>query len=493
MASRLPVAPLLGALIHLTRYQPDAEAAQAALLAVLEELLREPLRVSAEPDALHLGDERVSLKVPGATLLNEQMLMHGIGAFSLPGTVNAADLLRLVSVLAAFPGSYASYQEIRAALGDSGDRIALSAAGADQEVVRLSGSARSTTGSHRTVQDVDLDIHHGETDTIGSEPEQLMEEPARLPEGMAIPVRPTLGAIVALGRTALKEENWNGVLDAALQLIEAENEAPSERTGQTYRLELKRLIAQEHLERIARLANGERAQEVIAVLARFGAAGTETLVELLTNSPDLSERRSYYTAITQMRSGAEAIFGRLDHPLWYVVRNAAELCGEMEIEDAVPALGRQIHHADERARKAIAGALARIGTPLALQWLRKVLNDAEPQVRRQALQPLSAGPARLFSSAIAERLERESDPEVQREALLALGRSGSPEAIATLEHWAAPASDRVGKHPLPIRLLAIRGLAQAGPPGATALSSLTRDPTPEVRAAASGALAALRL
>ena len=123
MASRLPVAPLLGALIHLTRYQPDAEAAQAALLAALGELLREPLRVSAEPDALYLGDERVSLKVPGATLLNEQMLMHGIGAFSLPGTVNPADLLRLVSVLAAFPGSYASYQAIRAALGESGDRI----------------------------------------------------------------------------------------------------------------------------------------------------------------------------------------------------------------------------------------------------------------------------------------------------------------------------------------------------------------------------------
>lgn len=492
MASHLPVAPLLGALIHLTRFQPDAEDAQAALLGSLRELLGEPLRVSAESDALRLGEERVSLKVPGATLLGEQMLLHGIGSLSLPANVSAADLLRLVAVLAAFPGSYTSLQAIRSALGDSAERITLTAAGADQEVFRLSGS-RFTTGSHRTVQDEELDIQHGDADAIGTEADHQSEEPASLPEAMAIPARPTLGAIVAQGRAALSTENWNGVLDAALQLIEAENEAPSERTGRTYRLELKRLIEQEHLERIARLANGERSQEVIAVLGRFGAAGTETLVELLTNSPDLGERRSYYTAITQMRSGAEAIFGRLDHPLWYVVRNAAELCGEMEIEDAVPALGRQIQHPDERARKAIAGALARIGTPLALQWLRKVLHDPEPQVRRHALQLLNSGPARLFSAGIAELLERESDPEVQREALLALGRSGSGEAIATLQHWAAPASDRVGKHPLPLRLLAIRGLAQAGPAAATALSALTRDATAEVRAAASGALAALRL
>ncbi len=493
MGSRLPVAPLLGALIHLTRYQPDAEAAQAALLAALRELLREPLHVTAEVDALRLGDERVSLKVPGATLLNEQMLLHGVGGFLLPAKVSAADLLRLIAVLAAFPGSYDSLSAIRTALGDSGERIGLSAAGADQEVFRLSGRSRLTTGSHRTVQDEQLDIQRADADTMGSGAEPTLEEPASLPDSMAIPARPTLGAIVAQGRAALKAQDWNAVLDAALQLIEAENEAPSERTGRTFRLELRRLVAPEHLEQLARLANGERSQEVIAVLGRFGPAGTETLVELLTNSPDLAERRSYYTAITQMRSGAEAIFGRLEHPLWYVVRNAAELCGEMEIEDAVPGLGRQIQHADERARKAIAGALARIGTPLALQWLRKMLNDVEPQVRRQAIQPLSGGPARLFCSAIAELLERESDPEVQREALLALGRSGSEEAIATLEHWAAPASDRVGKHPLPLRLLAIRGLAQAGPTAATVLSSLSRDSTAEVRAAASGALAALRL
>src|SRR5689334_9913666 len=218
MASRLPVAPLLGALIHLTRYQPDAEDAEAALLASLGELLQEPLRVTAEAEALRLDDERVSLKVPGATLLDEQMLLHGVGTFSLPANVSAPDLLRLVAVLAAFPGSYNSLQAIRTALGESAERIALTAAGAEQEVFRLSGRSRFTTGSHRTVQDEELDIQRDDADAIGTEAEQLTEEATGLPEGMAIPIRPTLGAIVAQGRGALNEKNWNGVLDAALQL-----------------------------------------------------------------------------------------------------------------------------------------------------------------------------------------------------------------------------------------------------------------------------------
>jgi len=493
MPSRLPVAPLLGALIHVTRFEPDAGEAQAALLTSIRALLAEPLRVTAEPDALRLDEERVSLKVPGAMLLTEQMLLHGIGGFTLPAQVSEQDLLRLMAVLAAFPGSYGTLQEICAAMASSADRITLVAATADQEVYRLSGRSRFSTGSHRVMQDDDLDIQRADAEAIGPEEQVPYEALPGLPDSMAIPERPTLGAILTQGRAAVAAENWDGVLDAALQLIEAENEAPSERTGRTYRLELKRLVPPERLEPLARLANGERSQEVVAVLTRFGAAGTETLVELLTTSANLGERRSYYNAITQMRSGADAIFGRLDHPLWYVVRNAAELCGEMEIEDGVPALGRQVQRPDERVRKAIAGALARIGTPLALQWLRKMLQDAEPTVRRQALQQLTAAPARLFTPAIAELLERESDPEVQREALLTLGRSGSDEAIAALEVWAAPASARLGTNPLPLRLLAIRGLAQAGPAAATALSTLTRDSSAEVRAAASGALAALRV
>ncbi len=493
MSSRLPLAPLLGALIHVTRYEPQAAEAQAALVAVIHNLLDgKALKITAEREVLLLDHERVSLNVPGAMLLNEQLLLHGIAALELPATLTESDLLRVIAVVAAFPGTYGRYEDVVAALGGTAARVGLTPTGEDQQVYRLSGGGRMSTGTQQAEAREELELQRVDAEEISGEAPVADAEATELYESATGPARPGLGAILAHGREAAAQQNWEHLLDAALLLVEAEDLAPSERTGRTYRLELKRLVSLEHLENLARLAHGERRLEVIGLLRRFGAAGTETLVELLVQSPNLGERRSYYTAITQMRAGAEAIFGRLDDPLWYVARNAAELCGDMEIEDAVPALGRQIQHEDERVRKSVAGALARIGTPLALEWLRKMLQDPSQVVRRQALAQLAGVPVRQLTAAIADLLEREEDAEVQREGLFALGRSGSDEAIATLSTWAAPGSRRFGRNPLPLRLLAIKGLAVAGPPATAALSALLRDDAPEVRAAVGTALAALQ-
>jgi len=495
MPSQLPLAPLLGALVHLTRFEPDETEAQAALLAaVLGILNNQPMRIVAEREALLLNEERLSLLLPGATLLNEQMLLHGIAALQLPAGVTESDLLRLATVLAAFPGTFDKHEDVVAALGSTAERIRLTPTEDEQEVYRLSGRTRVSGSQQQASARDELDIQRVDSDEItAAVPGSAEDETGIFPEGEVAPVRPPLGVILAQGREAAATEDWERLLDAALQLVEAEDLAPSERTGRTYRLELKRLISLQQLESLARLAHGERRLEVIGLLRRFGAAGTETLVELLVGSEQLAERRSYYTAITQMRSGAEAIFGRLDDPLWYVARNAAELCGDMEIEDAVPSLGRQIQHPDERVRRSVASALARIGTPLALEWLRKMLSDPQEDVRRQALSQLAGAPARQLSAAVVQLLEREEHPEVQQEALLALGRSGSEEAIAALTNWSAPVSRRFGRTPLPIRLLAVKALALAGPPAAAVLSGLTRDTVPEVRTAASTALDALRV
>jgi len=493
MPSRLPLAPLLGALIHLTRYEPAATEAQAALLAAIRALLAgQPLRITAEPDALRLGDEAVSLKVPGASVLNEHLLLHGVGEVVLPAEADEADVLRLATVLAAFPGTYACFADVAAAMGTTAQRLQLIEAPDQLAVQKMTSRDPALPSARRASQRDSLEIESGDAEAIALDPLAARGDEIELPGEMPTRVRPPLGEILGRGRAAVAQEDWNGVLDAALQLIEAEDEAPSERTGQAYRLELKRLVTPEHLGMLARLAHGERQQEVVGLLRRFGSLGTETLVELLVAAPNLSERHSYYTAITQMRAGPEAIFTRLEHPLWYVVRNAAELCGEMEISDAVPALGRQFQHPDERVRKSVAGALGRIGTPMALQWLRKLLNDPAPAVCRQALVHIGGPVAREMCTGITDLLERETTVEVQREALLALGRIGSAEAIAVLGSWAAPTSRRFGRNPLPLRLLALKGLTLAGPGAAEALSALTRDEVMEIRETAGAALGALR-
>src|SRR2546426_8890751 len=50
--------------------------------------------------------------------------------------------------------------------------------------------------------------------------------------------------------------------------------------------------------------------------------------------------------------------------------NVAELIGELGMDDAVPALGKCLDHEDERVRKAVGLALAKIGTRGAAEPLR---------------------------------------------------------------------------------------------------------------------------
>jgi hypothetical protein len=190
---------------------------------------------------------------------------------------------------------------------------------------------------------------------------------------------------------------------------------------------------------------------------------TEILMALLVEAATISERRGYYSAVAQLSHGSDAVVYHLSHPQWYVVRNAADLCGELRLADAVPDLVRQCHHEDERVRKAIAEALGRIGTPAAMEGLRKILNDPAPGVRLKALAHLRGREARGMTGALGKLLQREEEEAVRQEALLALGRIGSPDAVALLGECAAPGGKLLGRKPVASRLAAVRGWSWRDP------------------------------
>jgi HEAT repeat protein len=176
-----------------------------------------------------------------------------------------------------------------------------------------------------------------------------------------------------------------------------------------------------------------------------------------------------------------------------VVRNAADLCGDMELADAVPALANQVRHTDPRVRKAVAGALAKIATPAAMEPLKVLLEDPVAPVRTQVVANLSGRRARAMARALGEQLKKEGDADVQHEALLALGRIGSPESVSILEEWSAPGGKLIGRRPVGLRLTAIRALNSIGPAARQALTALQKDEVPEVRAAVDQALSGARL
>jgi HEAT repeat protein len=186
-----------------------------------------------------------------------------------------------------------------------------------------------------------------------------------------------------------------------------------------------------------------------------------------------------------MEDGTEIIVHHLDHPMWYVIRNAAELCAEMKLVNAVPHLAKQATHPDERVRKSVALALARISTPDALEPMSRMLKDASPQVRLQVLGNLDGSRARALAMPLAALLQTEEHPDVLREVLRVLGRIGTPDALLALRRVAQGEVRRFGKR---IRLQAIESLGTVGPAGAQILRSLAGDADSEIGNAAARAL-----
>ena len=370
MPSPYPAAVLFGALLFVVRHHAQAKEHQAALLAALRAALDgQGLHVEADPESFRLNGEEVALQTPGVTFANEQLLLHGVRQADIPAGTTDEDFIRLAMVLASFAGTYDSFQQVLAALGPTAGRISLTPGANQFEVFGVfPWRPRTVFGPEAgEVAGLDEPRHRAQRcervrararsvpPSAGRTGPRHFRNAHQRPLGRG--AAPPLEALLRQGKEAIAREDWNGLLEVALLIMEAEAEAPSELASSTHRIELKRLLSREHLAMIARLAHGERKHEAIALLRRFGADATEILMDLLVEAMNMGERRGYHSAISQMSEGTDVIIQHLNHQHWYVVRNAAELCGEMELAGAVPALTLQVDHPDERVRKAVAQAL----------------------------------------------------------------------------------------------------------------------------------------
>src|ERR1041384_3289135 len=126
MPSPYPITALFGSLLYIMRHEPESREHRGALLAALRrELPPGDLLIDTEDDSLRLGGIDVPLDAPGASLLAEQMRAHGVRPAVLPADIPDEDLLRFTAVLAAFGGTYNSFDEVLMALGPTAERITL--------------------------------------------------------------------------------------------------------------------------------------------------------------------------------------------------------------------------------------------------------------------------------------------------------------------------------------------------------------------------------
>ena len=507
------IADSFARVVFLLRDIPDdKEAQKSAFRALLVRITDQPIHFTVGNGRLLVDGEEVEPETPGTIALRRQLLGHGVGDLSIPAGLNPGQLLTVIRAIAAPVGAYPRLQQLAdhfTVSGVDGIRIippepipvpspeapprqtpAPRPAILDEPSPRGTNEVEIKSLGPDAANEESVGLLHFVTMELTSigRLDELLIELDRNPDSAQ--AGELLNEVVAFGDTAMQKEQWGELVRVAGALVRLEGKTQDDSQRRLYGIALRRLITKSTLEKIARLLpQSDQRAEATNVLRRIGADATETLIHLLCIETDVGHRRAYFNAFTQMTEGTDLLVHMLGHDEWFVVRNVAELCGEMKLEASVPALAKRLGHSDERVRRAATSALGRIGSSGTMEPLRKALQDTSALVRMQAATSLDGIRARNLVPALSRLVEEETQADVQREMLHALGRIGTPEAIETLIRASQPAKGLFKKKALGLRVEAIEGLRLAGGPAAVAaLQDLEKDKEESIRKAANQAL-----
>ena len=500
MTTPASVTANLACVLHLLRESSEAREVQGEAFAVLRHALGgRALSVAVEAERLVVNGTTVGHSAPGAELVREHLVLHGVGELQVPPEVDDTTLMSILRALAAPGGTYRSLRDLLEEVR-SGARGEFTLAPPKRErreesvFVELgadfgmatppgldAGEGAAAEGAHAAAAAVD---------------DRPLDADALVARLQAEPAAPAAGEwlrqLVQHAANAADADRWEEVARTGAALARLEDLLGSDGPGRDIAFALRRMFPRRVLQQVAGLAvRGEQRRLVVPVLQRLGADATEVLLERLAEAESMDERRAYYDALRHMTEGTGIFISMLGHDEWFVVRNVADLCGDLKLEDAVPALARQVHHPDERVRRSVAGALAKIGTTPTVEPLRQALRDPAMPVRLQAVRALDGWRSRGLAMTLGVLLEEESHPELVREMLLALARIGTPEALQLLVRVAGTPGGRLfgrRRSNMP-RVQAVEALGSVDHPMArNAIEGLRTDADPEVRAAAARTL-----
>lgn len=478
-------ANLAAMLLLLGDRQGRREQQVLAFRTFLSELGRAGLDLRVTAGGLSVQDVPVPPEAPGVEQLLARLRGHGVGVLRFPPGLTPASVLSVLRTLALPPGQF-----------DGLDRLAEDIDPATRALV-LIGPPEPETNGHEELpggylSDVEFmtQARGPAAGADGLRYTQLAHVPvgrlasllAELREDPASPTAPErLNQIMAACDVARRNGEFEHVFEAAVAVATHEPGIEDEELRRHYHIALRRMLPRECVDYIARRVMGPQRGDALDVLRHVGAEASESLLHLLVESDSMEQRRAYYSALRAIATVSPLLGRLLGHEEWYVIRNVAELCGDLRAEHTVPQLARHTGHGDERVRRAVAGALAKIATPAATEPLRQMLKDPSPQVRLLVVQGLDGPRSRGLAMTLALALEDEANLDVQRELLLALGRIGTPDAVQALARQAVPGR-LFQRRPVSVRLAAIEGLRLAGSAAAmNTLQGLLKDDEGEVR------------
>jgi len=502
MATSQDFAALFERTLDLFR-DPGAKGEQKAQFRTLAGLLKsEAVTIAVQDGRLWVN----SAVVDGATLL-QRLEFHSVKEIAISADPPLSEVFELLRVLAEQPGEEDIASRLRAS-GTTRVSVRMQTFVFGTPIAPVSAPPPphvpppAPPSSKEPTRDEDIPEILRETaaQNLGFSPaaaatrttSDLIAQLQEKPDG------PHVGELLAiLGRqleAAMKANRTTQALMIVAGIVRAEQQVSDASRRRQYSIALKRMYNKALLEAIAEVANHPTDREdSLLVLRRAGEDGVEVLLDLLVAAPTIEERRGIFMALTGMKEGTDQLVHMLGHHQWFVVRNVAELAGELVLEEAVPALAQQLEHDDERVRKAVALALAKIGSSAAAEPLRRALRDKSPEVRIQAALGVGGRKSAALAMPLVVAMEEETDEAVERELILALGRIGSTAAVQALIKFAQPGGRLFGRRPAALRATAVEALRLAATPAAIGtLEGLTDDGDKQVRAAALSALSDLK-
>ena len=494
-------------LVWLLLNQPGSiDEQKAALRAVVTVSRDGPIALAIVDWRLVVNGEPLAEALRGVQDLTAQLIGHAVRELSVQQGATAADLLGAARALAAEPrpgdGGAALLAQM-AALGAKTVHVEtqglgapaapLASAGSSAAPASPRGSGKSAAAPVRSAATGPHDLGIETDETSGSylafaavqqpkgSPGELV---GRLDSTRSVAaISRALDDIVNMAELMARDNKTDTVATLFHAVVSREERVTEADLKRAYNLAIRRLVKPTLLRPVASLLprRREKQEEYLAVLTRAGEDGADALIEQLTQAQSLGDRRIYFDALVSLKAGVAALIHMLGDARWYVVRNAADLLGEMEATEAEAPLGELIRHSDERVRRAAVTALSKIATPRALQALHDALGDSSSQVRMQAAAGLAARKQSKSAATLTRALEGEADLEVQLSIIAALGKIATPDAVQKLIKAAEPEGRIFKKKNVAFRVAAVQALGEARTPAAlNALQALNKDRDKEV-------------
>ncbi|HET9454384.1 MAG TPA: HEAT repeat domain-containing protein [Gemmatimonadaceae bacterium] len=443
----------------------------------------------------------VPVAMSGVAELLQQLRAHGVEKVKFDKGTPARELLAFLKILAAPAGAAGfrkSFDEIDAKHIDA--IIAAPAVSqeaptvitpADRPAQPAPAPAVPTPEATKAAESAAaLMAELGSRDVSKMTPEELFRALDRA--GDADAVARALEDVVALAEHSVRAAKGPVAATLLHELVVREQKERDPDARKSYAAAFRKLTKPAVLRAVASLVpkRPEKKQHYYEILERAEEAGADAVIEQINQAPTSADRKQLLDIFRELKHGTESLVRMLGDSRWFVVRNAADLLGELVVVQAQEPLIDLLGHADDRVRRSATNALLKLGTPDATRKVYEAMGDASPEVRMQVAAAIASKKDHRTSSTLIRAIEEEDDSDVQLAMIAALGRVATAEAVQKLVKMAEPEGRLFKKKDAALRVAAVQALGDARTPAAiTALKTLLDDKEREVRETASRALA----